>query len=481
MKKAILPVLILVFLLSAGTPLFPCFSVIVGRNASADNAVLIAHNEDDPGNPIVNVYKIPAETHKKHETVLLNPTLTIPQARLTAAFLWLELPELDFSDSFMNEHGVVVTSDSCPSREDKPELVNGGIGWGLRRVLAERARSAREAVKLAGELIEQYGYNGSGRTYVIADAAEGWFLAVVKGKHWVARRVPDNEVAVIANYYRIGRVDLKDSKNYMGSPDIVEYAVKRGWYSPEKEGEFDFARAYSDPGNYRAEGNVLRQWRGTNLLSKRQYKPDEAFPFSFEPRRKVRPEDIMQLLRDHYEGTEYDLSENHKKGSPNSTRKRAICTETTQYSFVAHLRTQLPAEIGHIAWIAFRRPDSNAYSPWYFSTLDAPPEYGRCDRESALGNHYNPQFGDTANHAFLTFAKVSEGVDRNYRENIRAADKVWRNFEEYVQKETRNKEREFLYLLQSNRHVALRIVTNYVHNLEFRKWFMAGELLKELK
>ncbi|MBE0664247.1 MAG: C69 family dipeptidase, partial [Candidatus Aminicenantes bacterium] len=128
-----------------------------------------------------------------------------------------------------------MTSNACLSREDKPELFSGGIGFNLRRLVAERAHTAREGVRIAGELISQHGYNSSGRTYIIADAREGWLLHAVNGRHWVAKRVPDNEVAVIANRYTITAVDLKDRENFQGAADIIEYAVVRGWFNPQKD------------------------------------------------------------------------------------------------------------------------------------------------------------------------------------------------------------------------------------------------------
>ncbi len=161
---------------------------------AADGSVLLAHNEDDHGRLLVNIYKVPPQEHRRGDVFTMKGGAHLPQTGNTPGLLWLEIPENDFADAYVNEYGVAVTSNSCPSREDKPELSAGGIGFSLRRLVAERAQTAREGVRIAGELISQYGYNASGRTYIIADAREGWFLHAVKGKHWVARRVPDNEV-----------------------------------------------------------------------------------------------------------------------------------------------------------------------------------------------------------------------------------------------------------------------------------------------
>ena len=301
-----------------------CFSIIVGSKATEDGSVLLAHNEDDKGkNFFVNVHRISPLNHSSPTVIKLKNNATISQINQTFGFLWLQIPDIEFADSYINENGVVIVSNACESREDKPDLTNGGIGFMLRRIVAERATSARHAIEIAGSLIERFGYYSSGRTLCIADSTEGWILHIVKGKHWIARRVPDNEVAVVSNYYTIRNFTMKNRKDFLGSPDIVYYATKRGWYDPRKDGDFDFAKVYSDLKNFKSMVNILRQWRGSNLLSEDKYKIDSRFPFSFKPKKKIKIGNLFRVLRDHYEGTEYDLTDNYKKGgSPNSTKNK---------------------------------------------------------------------------------------------------------------------------------------------------------------
>ncbi len=466
---------------------YDCFTIIVGKAASDDGSVMLAHNEDDKiegKTLLVNVHKIPAGSRKDDEIISLKNGGTLPQVKRTVGFLWLEIPETEFGDSYMNENGVAIASNQCLSREDKPVLTNGGIGFMLRRILAERATSARHAVEIAGDLVDRWGYYSSGRTYSIADANEAWVLHIVKGKHWIAQRVPDDQVAVISNRYSIENIDLTDTKNFLGSPDLVDYAIKRGWYNPSSHGKFNFARVYSSPGNYISEGNVLRQWRGTALLAKKKFKPDEPLPFSFLPRKNVKPIDLTRVLRDHYEETEYDLTGNYKEGSPNFTKKRTICTESTMYAFVVQLRADLPKEIASLVWITLGRPDSNAFSPWYVSVTGTPEGYSPVNSETALEDHFKqpPSFSKShSNYAFPVFAKLSNLVDQDYRSRIRIARKEWRNFENYIMNPTPKMEKEFNYLVKKNKSLALKIITNYVHKWEYRKWFLASELIEEMQ
>lgn len=480
---------LLIFFLLAGwlqaeEKSFNCFTILAGKDASADGSVLLAHNEDDHGRLLVNVYKVPAREYRRGDVFIMKSGTVLPQINSTPGLLWLEIPENDFADAYINEYGVALTSNSCPSREDKPELSAGGIGFSLRRLVAERAQTARDGVRIAGELISQYGYNAPGRTYIIADTREGWFLHAVNGKHWVAQRVPDNEAAVIANRYTITRVDLDDTVNFQGSPDLIDYAVHRGWFDPQKDGEFNFAKAYSHPVNFTHANNVLRQWQGTNLLAAKSRKPGDPLPFSFKPRRVIRLNDLFRVLRDHYEGSKYDSTDHYKNGSPNSGKNRTICTESTQYAFVAQLRGWLPVEIAHVVWLSLRRPDSNAFSPWYVSMDAAPAGYSRENADSAWKNHFSPlpvQAFDDASLAFNTYAKVSETVDRQYKKRIEKTLKVWRNFEDFLFGDLEDHEKEFIFLLKSNKTLARKVIDNYIHGLEYRKWFLAAELLKEFR
>jgi len=471
------------FLWAAAEPKTPAFTIIVGKDASADGSVLVAHNQGRTGkNVFVNVHKVPAQTHGPFKKLLLKNHGFIPQPRKTLGFLWFEIPLADFCDSCMNEKGVVITSNTCRSREDKPELTDGGIGFMLRRIAAEQAVSARDAVEIAGRLIQQFGYYGPGQCYVFADPGEAWILQAASGKHWVARRVPDDQVAVVSNRFTIDKVNLMEEKNYMGSPDIVGYAVKRGWYNPRKDGEFSFAKVYAHPADYHAKDNVLCQWRGTSLLAKKKFKPEALLPFSFKPRKNIRVADLFQVLRDQYEGTEYESA-----AAPESKeviQHRPICCKFIQYAFVAQLRKNLPPEIANLVWVTFHRPDTNAFSPWYFS-ITAPPEgwtYGSA--EEALKFHFTPLKALPAvdlQYAFWNFVKLTRQVDRYYRVYIKGVRKEWRNFENYALKTQRNTEKEFDYLVQKNRDVALKLITNYVHRLEYRKWFLVSELIGQTR
>jgi len=481
MKKIIL----IIFIFTICFPLiasYDCYTIITGRDASSSGAVTLAHNEDDAGkNFFVDVHRI-GKAGEKGRMIKLKSGR---QLKLSKAFgfLWLQIAGTEFADSYINEKGVVIVSNACKSREDKPSISEGGIGFALRRIVAETAGNARNAVRIAGKLIERYGYYSSGRTYSIADAREGWMMHVVNGKHWVAKRVPDDSVAIIPNYYVIDEVDLNDRNNYMGSPDIIEYAKKRGWYDPSNGNKFSFREAYSDPQNLTTDKNILRHWRGIKLLSKMKINPEKGLPFSFKPSKKVKVQDLFKVLRDHYEGTKYDLSNGYKDISPNLTNNRTICTDSTRYSLVAELRHDIPDEIAPLIWIAFRRPDSNAFSPWYPSITATPNGYTKGASETSFLTHMKKgtdYYKYNKKNAYWSFARLSERLDDDYKAGIKKVKKVWGNFEDSLLKNIKKKEMEFTYLLGKNKRLAVYMITNYVHSVEFRKWMNSIDLFNGL-
>lgn len=303
-----------------------CFGIIAGKNVTEDGSVMMAHNEDDGGEQMLNIYNVPASESNVN-------------------YLWFEFPGMEVSDSFINEYGVCIASDGCPSREDRKDFTDGGILYGVRLAVAKKARSAREAVEIIGELVGKYGYSGSGRTYVIADPDEGWLCSVVQGRHWVAQRVPDDMVVTIPNYYVIGEIDLSDTVNFAGSPDIVEYAVSRGWYDPAKDGKFNFRLAYSTEKSLKSDHNSGRHTRVQNLLFGSAVMGRDV-KFARKPLEPVTIEKLMEAL---------SLPE--------------VSNNTTILSSVFHLRNWLEPKRGCVVWNAMGHPDVQLFEPW---TLESP-------------------------------------------------------------------------------------------------------------
>ena len=421
---------------------FPCFTVVVGKKASYNGAVLFGHNEDDMGNGILRLWKFERKNYNEEFTLLNGDKEYIGRA---ASLLWIELKGQKVADTFLNEYGVALASDACPSKLKKGD----GIIYFLRRLVAEKARTAREGVQIAGALIEKHGYP-EGRTLIIVDPNEGWFLHILGGKHWLAWRVPDDAVATIPNFYTLKEVNLEDRKNFMASEDIVKLAIEKGLYDPKKDGKFDFARVFSSKFSYEHPRNINRQWRALELLSGKKWPRKSGLPPYFKPDHKIKPQDIFRVLRDHYEGTDLDLTHGYRDGSPYRMNTRPICTYTTQYSFVMELRPGIPIEIGGLIWFAPTRPDSTPYIPLYFGISKFKEEYigprASTTHDEIKERHFNPSPSIELKRKYFffhAFRILSDylNTDRNYlrridevRKSINTLEKEYFALKPYVEK-----------------------------------------------
>lgn len=459
---------------------FDCFSMLVGKKASADGSVIFAHNEDT-GPSQVNYFQVPRMKHNPGEIITLQGGGIVPQVSETFAYLWINIPVCDVCDSYTNEHGVAIGSDGCPSWEDKPELTDGGIVFWLRRIVAERARTAREGVKIAGELIDKFGYASSGRTYIIADSLEGWFLSAVIGKHWVARRVPDDQVAIVANCYTLQEINLNDTVNFLGSPDIIDYAIKRGWYDPAKDGEFRFARAYTSPGSLNHPGNTGRMWRGARLVTGAQPDSTKVYPFSVKPGKKLSVQDVISFQRDYYKTAWPVVYGNDGRLIPHATGDNSLSGNGTQYSCVVHLRNWLPQAIRTVVWISPYRPEVQTYTPWYPAISIIPSVYANGDYQSALQAQFNPQ-GKLENLdsklAFRRFVALAKWADQDYGARAPVILKAMQANESEAFEMLSIAEKAYVETCQSDPGASDRLINKFTQKVAAKAYKTAGGLLK---
>ena len=435
-----------------------CFTIIVGKNASVDGSVFVAHNEDDPGELIVDLHKVPRDSF--YNKIKINDT-TFIKSNNQNSYLWIEVPGQNFADGFMNEFGVTICSNQALSKE-KDEV--GIIGYFLRKTLAIEARSAREAVKIAGKLIEKYGYSYSGRDYTIADPNEAWIIEIVKGKHWIAKRLPDDEIAIVPNYYTITEVNLLDTANYLGSSDLIDYAIKRDWNNPQNFQNFNFRIAYGNPETINSELNIARKWVCLNYFSKQKYDFNANFPFSFKPKSKVGLKDLMYILKNHYEGTKFETGPGYMKGNPHKNDLMRICSEMNLYSFVIQLRNWLPNDIGYVLWFAPRRPCIQPFIPLYFGITAFPSSFEKESYKNAESDHFkkDQDFKKSfPNQASLVFYDYAEMIDKNYGLKINNIKKYKDSIQKILFNNQTVFEQNVLEVYKKDKEKARSLLTEY--------------------
>lgn len=444
-----------------------CFTILVGKNASTDGSVFIAHNEDDLNDHnFVDLHKVPRLKHKtgeKEKFLYDRDSIDLPGE--TYEYFWITGSQY-VEEQYLNEWGVAITSNSSRSKVING---NGRIDHNLRRVVIERVRTAREAVTLAGSLVEKYGYASSGRVYIIADPNEVWVFEVANGKHWIAKRVPDDEIAIIPNYYVIDDFIQLDTLNYLSSPDIFDYAITNGWYNPQTDKSFNFRKVYCQPERYNAVWNIARKWVTLNKFSAKQYKFNDDFPFSIKPKQKINIQLLMDALQNHYEKTEYENDSSIKNKSPHTPNgfgvkdTMNICNLYNDYACITQLRSWLPAGIGNISWIAPRYPCIQPFIPWYYGIKKISSNYEKATYEEALENYNNKNRDYIAmypDHACWVFDDFANKTDSCYYTEIKSLRK-WKNeFQANVINTINEKEREIISIYESNRGKSLQILTD---------------------
>ena len=350
-----------------------CTTIIVGKDVSKTGNIIVGHNEDNGGRILTAQYWVPAATHKKGEMIKFEEAAAeIPQVEKTFGFYWSQTynPKgASFSDGFVNENGVVIVSNNCSGiyDDDRMPLKDGGIGYGIRRLMAERATSARHAVDIAIDLLGEYGYFADGRTYTIADAKEAWQIAIHQGNTWVARRVKDNEVVFIPNNFMMDKVDATDKENVLVAPGMLERAIKNGRYKPAKEGvynDFNYRVAVAPAARRAADFNYMRNHIGWKYIADLDITDPEKFPYSVTPNKKFGVEEVKEVLRLHEEGmNEQDTNWSH-------STSLGICRATTHESAVYELNDNplliagyralsRPCETPFIPFFPLAQPDTN--------------------------------------------------------------------------------------------------------------------------
>ncbi|MDE6239750.1 MAG: C69 family dipeptidase, partial [Muribaculaceae bacterium] len=314
-----------------------------------------------------------------------------------------EIPEVAHTYSTignMNEHGLTIAESTWGGR---PELEGSGlIDYGsLIYITLQRARTAREAIKVMTDLVNEYGYGSEGESFSIADPDEAWIMELIgKGKSdpgavWVARRVPDGYISGHANHSRIHTFPLNDAETIY-SPDVIDFARSQGYFSG-KDKDFDFSRAYAVTDAGALRGCDARVWSYYNRFADGgvdQYLPwilrgqGEPMPLWFPVKKKLSADDLKWMMRDHFEDTPLDMTKDIGAGpfdvpyrwrpmsytvdSVEYTHERAIATQQTGFSFVSSMNADRPEAMKGILWFGVDDANTCVYVPVFNSTTTVP-------------------------------------------------------------------------------------------------------------
>jgi len=468
----------LLFCLALAAQGWACTTILVGKQASADGSVMVSNSND--GLSDARLVYVPARDHKpgslrpvyyshcslgfrpqwggsvSHRIVDATrapayntggrngdpksvPLGFIPQVAHTYAYF-------DANYGIMNEHQLSI-GECTDKAKVEPEPEPGKrifYSSELGRVALERCKTAREAIKLMGELIEKYGYYGSGETLLVADPNEGWVMEMCghdqdgAGGVWVAQRVPDDAVFVAANQFRIREVRPGDP-DQMHSANVFAAAQSKGWWKPA-DGPLDWTSVYGDGEYHHPYYSLRRVWRAQSLVAPSLNLPawvegpfTRVYPFAVKPDRKLGVRDVFAIHRDNYEGTEFDLTKGLAAGpfgDPNRFEGGAEALANTGgrqaqvkgeferplniyrcvFAFVNQLRSWLPAPIGGVTWFGPDRPATATLMPFYAGSTNLPKSIQKSDILKLDRGSMWSAFSFVANQAQLKYSFMIKDI-----------------------------------------------------------------------
>jgi dipeptidase len=499
-QRSVLLVLLLAAFAAAGSarqasddPLFcptceGCTSILVGKAASVDGSTMTSHSCDSTTdrtwmNIVPNQKHAPGEKAK----VYFDPKRTkgpddpdrvetgeIPQVPETYAYLNAAYP-------IMNEHQLAIGETTFGGKRllksnngiiDCPELY---------RLVLERARTAREAIRVADELTREHGYNDEGEAFTFADPNETWFFEILgpgegkKGAVWAAVRIPDDHVAVSANAPRIRRVNLDDKEHYLASANVFSLAEELGLWTKASGEPFEFCTVYGSRSHL---GSRRREWRALSRLAPSlKLDPNaEHYPLSVKPEAKLSVKDVLAIFRDTYQDTPYDMTRTLMKIGADGTAtknpianpfmnadyldafkvpsERTIACKRATYLSVTQSRAGLPNAIGGLVWLGYDNPMTTPHTPFYIGISQMPAPYMVDGREKLRRDC-----------AWWAFRQVSQLTMFRWQEMVKDVEAVWRPIEDKAFAEQARIEEEALRLHKQDPQKAREFLTRYSHDV----------------
>ena len=452
-KISLSGILLFVFILTNYQISNGCTNFLITKGASVNGSTMITYA---------------ADSHTLYGELYFQPAQDHPAGAMRDIYEWDtgkylgQIPQPAHTYSVignMNEHQLAIGETTFGGRSELSSQTGAIMDYGsLIYVTLQRAKTAREAIEVMTSLVEEYGYYSSGESFSIADPDEVWILEMIgkgegeKGAVWVAVKVPDGYISGHANQARITTFPLNDKEKCVYSDDVISFAREKGWYNGTNK-DFSFSDVYAPVDFGAARFCDARVWAGFNKVAKgmEQYADyakgmvehgDNNFatnrlPLWIKPEKKLTVQDVMGMMRDHFEGTELDMTQDIGAGphqlpyrwrgltwevdSTEYCNERAISTQQTGFSFVAQCRNWLPDPIGGILWFGVDDAYSTCYVPMYCGITEIPECF-------EVGNGDMLTYSETS--AFWAFNRVSNFAYLRYSDMIQDVQKVQKELED---------------------------------------------------
>lgn len=453
-----------------------CTNFIAGKGATTDGSVLCTYNADDYG-MFKSLCHYAAGVHPKgslREIIDYDTEAShgfIPEASITYNVI-----------GNINEYQVSIGETTYGGREEMVDTT-GIIDYGSLMYLGlQRAKTAREAIKVMTSLAEKYGYNSEGETFTICDPNEAWIMEMMgcggdkKQKVvWVAVRIPDNAICGHANQSRIGKFSAYNTE-VITSKNVITFARSKGWFKG-KDTDFNWKYAYAKPDFSGRRICDARVWSFFNhFKDMSRWLPwaegrdanAEDMPLWIIPNRKLSVQDMEACMRDHFEGTPFSLDQDLGQGDWDMPyrptplyfecngkkyfNERPTSTQQTGFTYVAQLRSFLPREIGGILWYGNDDGNMVAYTPIYCGNTIQPECYNTPGADAVTYSDKN---------AFWVCNWVSNMVYPRYSQMFPSLKSVRDSLEKSYFKNQASVEAKAQQLYSSDKEAALKYLNNY--------------------
>ncbi|MBK8572931.1 MAG: C69 family dipeptidase [Holophagaceae bacterium] len=489
------PLALLVTLLAVGTALEACTNLLVTKGASKDGSTMITYSADSH-TLYGELYFKQGGRHQPGafrdivEWDTGKPLGRIPEAPVTYTRV-----------GNMNEHQLAIAETTFGGRKEL-QGPSGIVDYGsLIYIALERAKTAREAIQVMTSLVETYGYASTGESFSIADPNEVWILEMIgrgkgqTGALWVATKLPDGTISAHANQARIRQFPQGDPATTLFSKDLISFAREKGWYKGE-DSKFSFVDTYAPLSFGALRACEARVWSIFNRAAKSQKIPMDfvkaekgarPMPLFVKPDQKLDVRDAMELMRDHYEGTDFDMTKDIGAGpyklpyrwrpmgfkidGQDYVHERAISTQQTGFSFVTQSRSWLPDPVGGVLWFGVDDTYTTVYVP-ISCGVQAPP------KAFAEGTGNFSEFNWDS--AFWTFNFVTNYTYTRWSDMIVDVQKVQREYEGRYLANQAEVDRTALDLYKKDPAKAREYLTQYAAKETSQlhaRWRKLGEFL----
>lgn len=451
-----------------------CTTILVGNEASEDGSLLIARSADSKAIKAQIFLTHPQKMNQEgiHSSKAYNGanefSYPLPKNGMRYTTVANSKTHLHGAVGF-NADGVGISGTETIFAKDKLLKIDpydekyGITEDDIPDVILPRMHSAKEGAQILGKIIEEKGA-GEGFGVAFVDKNEIWYLETATGHRYMARKIPQNVYFASGNQGRFDEYDPK-SKDFIGSKDLIEFAIKQGTYNPKKDGKFNFTKAYTRDGDSDRVYNYPRVWwiqKMFNPSKKQKVEDANKYDVFLKPEKKLSVNDLKAALRSKYDGTKYDPYVNQGTGD---NIYRTISVFRTYESHVMQVRPWLPEEIGRVTYIGLGMADLSVYLPYYQGLTKYIDGYDKGSYEASDDSIY------------WVYRKLQTLVMQDYNKYSPIVKKAYAQFEKDLETKQAKFEKEYLKLYKENKRYEAQTLLD---NFELQTMEDAKNLTKQL-